>query len=116
MDEYAADTKLPQIRAVMEKLRICFINFTLWEKGDMDARRILREDQKLLGNDSCLGIIDAVCRSYGILEVSKNWLNKRLVKQQIKTKCKMDFKFKIFSNKKCWKQHDEEDHKLLCDE
>ena len=81
-----ADTGLPGIMSVIDKLRITFIDHTLWKNGDAAARELLREEEKLLGDESILGLVDRLCSEYLIPPVSRNNLNKKLVKRWVKEK------------------------------
>ena len=79
-----ADLGLPNIMAVVDKLRINFISHTLWGDGDEKLRDMLREEHKELPKNSVLTIADEICRKYGIPKVSEMKIDKGLVKRQIK--------------------------------
>ena len=81
---FLADTGLPNIIPVADKLRINFINFTLWGRGDAKAREILREEERNLGENSTLAMVDKTCLKYGIPKVSTMRLDPKLVKRTIK--------------------------------
>ena len=79
-----ADLGLPNIMAVINKLRINFINHTLWEGGDSKLRETLLEEKRLLPKNNLLDFTDEICERYGIPAVSSNRLDKKLVKWRIK--------------------------------
>ena len=79
-----ADLGLPNIMAVINKLRINFINHTLWEGGDVKLREMLMEEKRLLPKNNLLDFTDEICERYGIPAVSSTRLDKTLVKKRIK--------------------------------
>ena len=87
-----ADLNIPNIMAVVNKLRINYINHTLWEpNADSKLRSMLREEEKSCkSGKSMLAMVDETCRKYKIPEVSKVQLDKRMVKAQVKLMDEID--------------------------
>ena len=81
-----ADLCIPNIMCVVDKLRINFVNHTLWRKGDTKLKEMLLEEHRINPTSSMISIIDEVCRSYKIPPVSGLELDKRKVRNQIKLK------------------------------
>ena len=79
-----ADLGLPNIVSVIDKLRVTFINYTLWENGDTKLKELLLEEKRLLNHNSLIQFTDQICEKYKLPCVSENHLDKRLVKQRIK--------------------------------
>ena len=79
-----ADTGLPGIMSVIDKLRVNFFNHIMWGKGDKAAKELLLEEKLLLGDTSSLGLMDDICMKYNIPPVSVHELHKPLVKSRIK--------------------------------
>merc|ERR1711911_257586 len=81
-----ADLGLPNIMAVVDKLKINFINHTLWGKGDEKLREILREEHRVNPASSALNEADEICARYCLPKVSEGMLAKHIVKRQIKVR------------------------------
>ena len=81
-----ADTGLPNIMTVVDRLRINFMNHTLWRGGDVKLRELLLEEHKLMPERSMVTAINERCRHYGMPDVSDHELDKKLVKQQTRLK------------------------------
>ena len=79
-----ADLGLPNITSVIDKLRINFMNHTLWEAGDTKLKQMLLEEKRLTPKNNLIEFTDEVCIKHKIPPVSKNHLDKRLVKRSIK--------------------------------
>ena len=79
-----ADLGLPNIVSVLDKLRVTFVNYTLWEDGDVSLREMLLEERRLLPKNNLIHFTDQVCEKYNLPAVSENHLDKRMVKQRIK--------------------------------
>ena len=85
-----ADLGLPNIMAVLDKLRINYINHTLWRKGDIKLREMLREEQELNPNNSLLGNVDELCRRRKLPPVSSQELDTWRVKFKVKISDEID--------------------------
>ena len=85
-----ADTGLPGILSVIDKLRMTFFSHTMWGKGDEKARELLLEERETLGEFSSLGLIDNICRKYRMPLVSNSYLHGGLVKQRVKLMDEID--------------------------
>ena len=85
-----ADTGLPGIMSVIDKLRVNFFNHIMWGKGDKAAKELLLEEKLLLGDISSLGLMDDICTKYNIPPVSTSALHKPLIKRRIKIVDQMD--------------------------
>ena len=85
-----ADTGLPGIMSVIDKLRMNFFSHTIWGNGDEKARELLLEEREILGEFSSLGLVDDICRKYQIPLVSANQLHSGLVKQRVKLMDEID--------------------------
>merc|ERR1711893_217701 len=59
-----ADLGLPNITAVIDKLRINFINHTLWGKGDSMLKEMILEEKRLLPNNNLIDFADELCAKY----------------------------------------------------
>ena len=79
-----ADLGLPNITAVMDKLRVNYVNHTLWLKGDTKLKEMLFEERRLTPNNNLLEIADRICEKYKIPPVSENQLDRGMVKRRIK--------------------------------
>ena len=79
-----ADLGLPNIMAVVDKLRINYFNHTLWGQGDVKLREILWAEHELNPKSSAVTYMDEVCTRYRIPKVSEGKLDKPLIKRQIK--------------------------------
>ena len=79
-----ADLGLPNIVAVIDKLRVNFVNHTLWENGDVKLREMMLEERRLLPKNNLIQFTDQVCEKYNIPAVSENHLVKKMVKQKIR--------------------------------
>ena len=85
-----ADLGLPNIVAVMDKLRVNFVNHTLWAKGDEKLRETLLEERRLLPKNNLLDYTDKICEKYNLPAVSDQELDKRLVKKRIRVVDEID--------------------------
>ena len=85
-----ADLNLPNIQCVIDKLKINYMNHTLWGKGDQKLREMLWEEHRLLPESSLINTVDQVCAIYKIPAVSRVTLDKALVKKQIKLMDEID--------------------------
>ena len=79
-----ADLGIPNIMAVVDKLRINYINHTMWGKGDTKLREFLVEEHRLSPDSSTLWEADLLCAKYRIPKVSEGPVNKALVKRWIR--------------------------------
>ena len=85
-----ADLGLPNIMSVVDKLRVNYVNHTLWEGGDEKLRRTLLEERRLLPNHNLLNYADKICEKYKLPAVSEQQLVKKLVKKKIKMMDEID--------------------------
>ena len=76
--------------SVIDKLRVNYINHTLWENGDVKLREMLLEEKRLLPKNNLLHSADQVCAEYKIPAVNENHLDKKMVKSRIKISDKTD--------------------------
>ena len=79
-----ADLNIPNIMAVVDKLRVNYINHTMWDNGDSKLRETLLEEHRLAPETSTLTEADLICAKYRIPKVSLGRLDKALVKRQIR--------------------------------
>ena len=79
-----ADLNLPNIQSVVDKMKINFMSHTLWGEGDKKLREILKEEHRLLPENSMINAVDETCALYKIPAVSQMRLDKVLVKRQVK--------------------------------
>ena len=79
-----ADLAIPNIMAVVDKLRVNYINHTMWGKGDSKLREVLMEEHRLSPETSTLQEADLICAKYRLPKVSEGRLDKALVKRQIR--------------------------------
>ena len=85
-----ADLNLPNIIAVLDKLRINYLNHTLWGKGDQMLKDMLTEEHRLSPGNSMLSLGDEICRKYNIPPVSSQQLDKGLVRRYIRIQDEID--------------------------
>ena len=85
-----ADLNLPNIQSVIDKLKVNYMNHTLWGKGDEKLRMLLWEEHRLLPTCSLIHTVDEICKSYKIPAVSMTLLDKTLIKRQIRLKDEID--------------------------
>ena len=79
-----ADLNLPNIMSIIDKLRINFLNHTLWGRGDIKLKEMLLEEHKLNPNNSLVSNVDRICAKYGIPNVSMMQLDRFIIKRKIK--------------------------------
>ena len=79
-----AELGLPNIMSVIDKLRVNFVNHTLWANGDKKLREMIMEERRLLPNNNLLDYTDKICMKYKIPLVSEQRLDKGLIKKRIK--------------------------------
>ena len=85
-----ADLCLPNIMCVVDKLRINYMNHTLWGKGDPKLKEMLEEEHKVNPKASLVAAIDEVCSKYSLPHVSAGPLLKSYVKRRVKLKDEID--------------------------
>ena len=85
-----ADLGLPNIMSVVDKLRVNYVNHTLWASGDEKLRETLLEERRLLPKNNLLDYADKICEKYKLPAVSEQQLDKGLVKKQIKMMDEID--------------------------
>ena len=85
-----ADLRLPNIMPVVDKLRINYMNHTIWKKGDTKLREMLLEEHELNPNNSLLGNVDELCRLYKLPPVSSQELDPGRIKFKVKVRDEID--------------------------
>ena len=68
----------------MDKLKINFLNHTLWGRGDQKLKEMLWEEHRLLPESSLINTVDKICAQYKIPAVSRMLLDKTLIKRQVR--------------------------------
>ena len=79
-----ADLNLPGILSVLDKLRINYLNHTVWGQGDELLRNMLLEEHEIAPKSSMLTLGDMICQKYNLPQVSSQQLDKAVVKRTIK--------------------------------
>ena len=81
---FLADLGLPNIMAVVNKLRVNYVSHNLWRNGDEKLKELLLEEHRLMPERIMLSQIDSICLENGLPRVSEVELDKNLVKWRIK--------------------------------
>ena len=76
--------------SVVDKLRINYLNHTLWGRGDEKLKELLLEEHKLSPQNSMISLMDGVCAKRKVPEVSKMQLDRGLVKRRVKVSDKIE--------------------------
>ena len=79
-----ADLGLPNIMAVVDKLRLNYVNHTLWGNGDVKLKELLEEEHRVKPGNSVISIIDELCAKYKIPKISGTKVDKRIIKRQVR--------------------------------
>lgn len=85
-----ADLRVPNVMTVVDKLRINYLNHTLWGKGDTALKELLLEEHRVNGDKSLISLGDVICEQYKLPKVSEQELHKGLVKHRVKVKDEVD--------------------------
>ena len=79
-----ADLQLPGIISVVDKLRVSYINHTLWGGGDSKLKEMLEEEHRLNPKNSLISMTDKICDLYKIPRVSETQIHRPIIKRQVK--------------------------------
>ena len=85
-----ADLELPNIMMVVNKLRVNYMNHTLWGKGDVKLREMLWEEHRLAPAASMITHADTICDLYKLPRVSRMELDKGLNKRRFRSMDQID--------------------------
>ena len=79
-----SDLGLPNIMAVVDKMRMNYMSHVLWRKGDEKLKEIILEEHRISPKNSALSKVDEICERYRLPKVSEVELDKKIVKKQVR--------------------------------